>query len=100
MILKSPLPATLLTTHALPCVPLQQQTILADVNADEEQQLAAEYEVKGYPTFVHFPPKSTSQNPVHYNGGQSVRPTTPFAPPGWVTAAYDSGPRQLAATYQ
>lgn len=57
------------------------QTIIADVNADEHEDLAREYDVSGFPTFIHFPAFNTSQRPMVYTAEQDVRgaPTTPVA---------------------
>uniref|UniRef100_A0A061QXC5 protein disulfide-isomerase n=1 Tax=Tetraselmis sp. GSL018 TaxID=582737 RepID=A0A061QXC5_9CHLO len=58
---------------------LKHKVLAAEVNADENTALAKEYGVTGYPTFVFFPPKGSSQRPMHYGGPQKVEDFVRFA---------------------
>mmetsp|Transcript_38488 Transcript_38488/g.108780 ORF Transcript_38488/g.108780 Transcript_38488/m.108780 type:complete len:289 (-) Transcript_38488:220-1086(-) len=51
---------------------LKYRTVIAEVNADEETELAKEMGVQGYPTFIHFPPNNSSQLPQQYEGAHTV----------------------------
>lgn len=51
---------------------LKFKTLLGDVDADEHKALAREFDITGFPTFIHFPPFNTSQRAEVYNGPQNV----------------------------
>ncbi|EZG66688.1 TRX domain protein [Gregarina niphandrodes] len=52
--------------------------VIAEVNADAEKQLAAEFGVKGFPTLLMFPPGGNKQ-PVPYNNERDLRSFVDFA---------------------
>jgi len=67
-----------LAVHLLTVPALKHKTIIADVNADEHEDLAREYDVSGFPTFIHFPAFNTSQRPMVYTAEQDVASFTKF----------------------
>lgn len=56
----------------MPFYPCSDSLIVSEINADEEVDIAAKYDIRGYPTIKLFP-RGNSQKPIDFKGERTTQ---------------------------